>query len=149
MSEIQQDEVTMEDIIAWNAASEELARAKNVEMLLRNRVFKGKFPAPVEGTNSVPLLNDYVLKATYKMNRTVELEAISTLADDLREAGINTTELIKYKPELDVKAYKALNADQRQVSDMCLTVKPGTPSLEIVLPKRASKSVHANELPQV
>jgi hypothetical protein len=42
-----------------------------------------------------------------------------------------------------------LNEDQRKMFDMCLIVKPGTPSLEIVLPKRASKAVHANELPQV
>ena len=149
MSEIQKDEVTMADIIAWSEAAEQLAAIKNTEMLLRNRVFKGKFLNPVEGTNSTPLLNNYVLKATYKLNRTIELEAVSTLADDLHKAGINTTELIKYKPELDIKAYKALNEDQRKVFDMCLIVKPGTPSLEIVLPKRASKSVHANELPQV
>lgn len=148
MAEIAQDEVTMEDIIAWDKAAKELVAAKNTEMLLRTRVFKGKFPTPVEGTNSVPLLNDYVLKAKYELNRSVDIEAVKTLAEELKTAGVDVTEVIRYKPELSVTAYKALNKDQKEVFDQCLTIKPGTPSLEIVLPKKKGKTVKGEDVPQ-
>lgn len=148
MAEIPQDEVTMQDIMAWDVAAKALTAAKNTELLLRNRVFKGKFPEPVEGTNSVPLLNDYLLKAKYTLNRTVDIDAVKTLAEELKTAGVDTTALIKYKPELDLTAYRALNVDQKQVFDNCITVKPGQPALEIVLPKSASKNLNADEIPQ-
>ncbi len=148
MAEIAQDEVTMQDIMAWDAAAKALTAAKNTEMLLRMRVFRGKFEAPVEGTNSTPLLNDYVLKCKYSLDRKVDLEAVQTLAEELREAGIDTTELIKYKPELSITAYKTLNEDKRKIFDQCLQIKPSTPALEIVLPKRTSKSVSAADIPQ-
>lgn len=148
MAEIPENEVTMQDIIAWSEAAERLTAAKNTEILLRNRIFKGKFPNPVEGTNSVALLNDYVLKAKYDLNRKVDVEAVTTLREELVAVGINTTELIKYKPELDVRAYKSLNEDQRKIFDQCLQIKPGTPSLEIVLPKRISNKLKADEIPR-
>lgn len=148
MSELPEDQVTEQDIIAWYEADAALTKAKNHEMLLRQRVFKGLFTAPVEGTNSLNLKDGYVLKATYKLNRSVDLEAVQTLADDLREAGVDAAQVIRYKPELETKAYKSLNLDQKKVFDQCLVIKPGTPSLEIVLPKRASKSVHLDIIPE-
>lgn len=146
MTAIPPNTCTMQDIYDWYTASEELAALKNREMLLRRKVFEGKFPEPVEGTNSEPLQDGWVLKCKYGYNRTPDMEAFSTLADELRAAGVVLETLIKYKPELAITAYRELTKEQQQLVDQCLIVKPSSPSLEIVMPKRASKSVGANEV---
>lgn len=140
MTTIPANVCTAQDIYDWYETNEQLAALKNKEMLLRTKVFSAKFPAPEEGTNSTPLDNGWVLKGKYGYNRTLDMDAISTMADELRAAGIVTESLIRHKPELITTAYRCLTEEQRVLFDNCLQIKPSTPSLEIVLPKRASKT---------
>jgi len=140
MTTIPANECTAQDIYDWYEAAEQLKALKNKEMLLRTKVFQAKFPAPEEGTNSTPLDNGWVLKGKYGYNRDLDMDAISTMADELREAGVVMENLIRHKPELITTAYRCLTQEQRNLVDNCLRIKPSTPSLEIVLPKRASKT---------
>lgn len=153
---IPEDEVTAEDLKQWYLLHEQLGKLKSAEALLRGRIFKGMVKDPKEGTNTVPL-NDgtgAVLKAQHVINRTVDVgtldalkkaqaEAITTAAIDPSKAPnvpkLPFDELIKWKPELSITKYKELTAEERLYFDQCLVIKPGSPQLEIVIPKRAAK----------
>jgi hypothetical protein len=159
---IPQDEVTAEDLKQWYLLHEQLGKLKSAEALLRGRIFKGMVKDPKEGTNTVPL-NDgtgAVLKAQHVINRSVDVGTLDALrkaqADALAMQQQPSTvaaegvvppnapklpfdELIKWKPELSITKYKELTAEERMYFDQCLVIKPGSPQLEIVIPKRAAK----------
>lgn len=140
MTELPKNTVTQEDLTKWYELKEELARVKASEMLLRQKIFAGYFPAPVEGTNDAPLADGYVLKGKYSITRDVDPGAIGALKDQLLEAGIKADALVQYKPSLVLKEYRTLTKEQQDLFDQCLIVKPGSPALEIVLPKKAAKA---------
>lgn len=153
---IPENEVTLDDLKQWYELHEQLGRIKSAEALLRARIFKAKFPEPKEGTNNVPL-NDgtgAVLKAQHKIQRDIDVgtldalkkaqaDAVAGLATEVPAAPnapkINFDKLVKYKPELITSAYRELTAEERMYFDQCLVIKPGSPQLEIVIPKRAPK----------
>lgn len=117
--------------------NEKIAILKEEENALRKELFEACFENPVEGTNSFKLYNGHVLKFTHKINRTLDSAALSTVREMLTEKNVNMDDLIRMKPELSVSAYKKLPEDSRKIMDLAITAKPGTPSYEIVLPKRA------------
>lgn len=139
MTTIPANEVTQEDLNTWYKMQEQLKALKASEMLLRTKIFKAYFPAPKEGTNTVPLAQGWVLKGTYKIERKPDPALLAAFSASLREQGINPDALIKYEPSLITKAYRELTAEQEQLFDRVLVVKPGAPSLEIVLPAKAAK----------
>jgi len=143
MTAIPEKTCTINDIVEWYQLNEQLTALKNKEMLLRKFVFDSTFTAPTEGTNSSALPDNWVLKGKYVLNRKLDIDALNMIVDDVRAAGIVPENLIKWTPSLEEKEYKRLTDVQRALFDNCLTIKPGSPSLEIVMPKRASKSVGA------
>jgi len=136
MVEIPPNQVTTEDLFQWYQMQQDLSALKAAEGLLRAKIFKGLFPAPEEGTNTHHLPDGYELKAVHKINRTLDIAAVTAFADKFKEAKIPVDKLIEYKPELRIKEYRSLTAEQMQLFDQCLVVKDGTPDLKIVLPKR-------------
>ena len=107
-------------------------------MLLRTKIFKGLFPNPVEGTNSVPLGTEgWQIKAKYPINRKPDVALLTARAQELREAGIPLDSVIRAVPELATGEYRKLTDEQRHLLDQVMEIKPGSPALEIVLPKRA------------
>jgi hypothetical protein len=144
MVEVPENEITIEHLMQWYKMQEDLAKLKSAEALLRARIFKKYFPTPVEGTNDFSLDDGYVLKAKYSIDRKVDEATLTTLTPDLRKLNIPLDALIKYKPELSVKAYRTLEGDSSDegkkrlnLFDQCLIIKPaGTQQLEIVLPKK-------------
>lgn len=138
MSQIPENQLTQQDFNDWAAINVQLGKLKAQEMLLRMKIFKTMFPLPVEGTNSVPLTDGYVLKAKYPISRKVLVDVLAAQTKELKEAGIKLGELIVNKPELSVSAYRKLTADELKLFDQVLEIKPGSPQLEIVLPKRAT-----------
>jgi hypothetical protein len=136
MTQIPPDTVTQKDLEAWYQATQELTRAKANEILLRMRIFKHYFPAPVEGTNTFVLPDGYELKGVHKINRTVEPAALVVLAPKFEEAKIVVGDLIEYKPDLKTKEYRTLTDEQRNLFDQALIIKDGTPDVKIVLPAR-------------
>lgn len=138
MSAIPANAVTQEDLNAWSQLQKQLGELKSAEMLLRTKIFKGLFPNPVEGTNSVPLGTEgWVIKAKYSINRKPDVALLTARAPELRAAGIVLEDVIRTIPELATGGYRKLTDDQRHLLDQVMEVKPGSPALEIVLPKRA------------
>jgi len=139
MTQLPDNPVTINDLMAWYKMHEDLAKLKASEVLLRKKIFGHYFPTPSEGTNTFTLPDGYALKATYKIERKVDEAALTTLAPSFREQHIAVDSLIVRKPELAVREYRKLTTEQTRLFDQCLIVKPSeTPSLEIVLPAKAA-----------
>lgn len=138
MTQIPANAVTQADLNAWSEMQQKLSALKSAEMLLRIKIFKGLFPAPVEGTNSVPLGDDgWVIKAKYPVNRKPDVALLTARAPELRAAGIPLDTVIRTVPELSTTEYRKLTEEQQKLLDQVMDIKPGSPALEIVLPKRA------------
>lgn len=129
----------MQALLEWDQVKKDAALLAQREMELRMFVFKAGFKDPKEGTNKRPLAGGYVLNAVHKINRTIDRAALPTMNELLTEKGVSPDSIIQYKPELSVSGYKAQSDEVRAIVDMAIVAKPGTPSLEIVLPKRAAK----------
>lgn len=128
------NEVTAQDVADWYALCEQIAKLKPAEMLLRNKIFKGTFPNPVEGTNTVPFVNNWVIKGVYKIDRKLDVPMYNTIQADCRAMGFNPDLLVERKPTLVLTAYRQLTAEQQKFFDQALVSKPATPSLEVVKP---------------
>jgi len=160
MAEIPENVVTAADLSEWFHLHAELGRIKSAEALLRSKIFKHYFKDPKEGTNNHPL-NDgtgAVLKGQYVINRSVDigqLDALKTAqstawseeAIAARKAGqgampniplLKFDELVRWKPEVAVSEYRKLTKEEQHYFEQCLVIKPGSPQLEIAIPKRAA-----------
>ncbi len=121
-------------------AAQEAKKLVEAEQALRKEVMVLFFPEPVEGTNKFDLEAGWSLKATHKIERKVDEAALPAVLQQLREMGVNPDPLIRTKPDLDTKAYKSLvqiNPDAAHVFEQALTIKPGSPTVELVPPKAA------------
>lgn len=147
MTTIPENEVTAADLAEWYRIQEELKKVKAREMLLRQKIFKFYFPTPTEGTNNFDLPDGYVLKGKHTINRDIDPGAFQVLRKTFEEAGIHPDALVQYKPSLVKKEYNTLTEEQKQLFDQALIVKPGSPALEIVLPKKraAAGAQHAGD----
>lgn len=145
MVEVPEDVVTAADLAEWYKVKQQLGKLKSAEALMRTRIFKFFFKAPKEGTNKVDL-NDGTgaqLKADHTINRTVDIGSLDALKAQQAVEGyngpkLNYDELIKWKPEVSITAYRQLTDEERHFFDQCLIIKPGSPQMEISIPKRAS-----------
>jgi hypothetical protein len=136
--------VTPADLVTWFKLKAKLAKIKGEEAMLRSRIFKFYFPTPTEGSkdNKVPL-NDgtgAILQADHVINRTVDEQQLEALKEAMFAEGSNLpqfdlTKLIKWKPELAKTEYNKLTTEEKQIFDRCLVVKPGSPQLDIKIPK--------------
>lgn len=119
-------------------AAQEAKKVVEAEQALRKEVMALFFPEPVEGTNKFELEAGWSLKATHKIERKVDEAALPAVLQQLREMGINPDPLIRTKPDLDTKAYRSLvqiNPDAAHVFEQALTIKPGSPTVELIPPK--------------
>ena len=140
MAQLPANIITQADLDAWSEMQQKLSALKSAEMLLRMKIFKGLFPNPIEGTNSVPLGTEgWVIKAKYPISRKPDIALLTASAVELRMAGIPLDDVIRTVPELVTGEYRKLTEEQQKLLDAVMEVKPGSPSLEIVLPKRAAK----------
>lgn len=145
MVEVPEDVVTAADLAEWFKVKAQLGKLKSAEALMRTRIFKFFFKAPKEGTNKVDL-NDGTgaqLKADHTINRSVDIGSLDALkAAQLVEGyngpKLNFDNLIKWKPEVSITEYRKLTEEERHLFDQCLIIKPGSPQLEISIPKRAT-----------
>lgn len=150
MSLIPEDALTPNDLFVWYKMQADLATLKRAENLLRMRIFRHLFPIPEEGTNTVeldalPMLSGMaptgnVIKAVHKMNRDIDIAALTTLTPKFQANNLPLAKLVKYTPELVIKEYRKLTDEERQLFEEALIIKPGSPALEIVLPASAKKA---------
>ena len=137
--------VTAEDLATWFKLKKKLAEIKGTEAMLRGRIFHYFFPNPTEGAkdNKHPL-NDgtgAVLCADHVINRTVDEQQLEALREAMFAEGSNLpkldlTKLIRWKPELVLSEYRKLSEEERHTLDQALVIKPGSPQLDITIPKR-------------
>lgn len=136
--------VTMADLQEWYRLKQELGKIKSAEALLRSKIFGFYFTDPKEGTNKHEL-NDgtgAVLKGTHVINRSVDQGSLDAYRDQMGQEGsnlpkLNLGALIKWKPEVVIGEYRKLTAEEQLAFDQCLVIKPGSPQLEITIPKKA------------
>lgn len=138
---------TIADIARLYEMQEELGRLKAAEAMLRRRIADHFFPNPTEGSrdNKYPL-NDgtgAILQMDHKINRKVLEPELDALKAAMREEGNNLprlaiNKLVVYKPELVKAEYNKLTAEERQVFDRALEIKPGMPEVKVVIPKRGA-----------
>jgi hypothetical protein len=119
----------------WNELQAQLVTIKDQEMKLRREIFAACFPAPTEGTNKLELPEGWTMKATYKLNRSLDEAALPAVLAELRKHKVNTEELVSYKPSLSLSAYKKLDPRWVAILDQVVTTTPGAPTLELVAPK--------------
>jgi len=136
MVEIPQNEFKISDLVEWEKLAKDLTKIKAKEILLRKKIFNAVFPNPKEGTNNYQLPSDYLLKGIYPIARDVDIGAFEALKEQFIEQGISPDKIVAFKPSLAKTEYNKLTAEERNLVDQCLIIKPGTPSLSIDLPKK-------------
>jgi len=119
----------------WSELKETISKLQGEERALREGLFRGSFPDPVEGTNIYELDNGQQLKGVYKINRTTIEANVDALPAKLRK------QVYKVKHVLNVKAYRELSATEQLQVDMTLKIKPGLPTLSVLEPKPDSAVV--------
>lgn len=129
-------------IVEWQESVKALASAKDNETALRAQVVERMFKDHKdEGTENVELGNGYKLKAVFKLSYSLNNKddatdkALTKLEKSGPEGAFVAGRLVKWKPDLSVSEYKTLTAKQKAIIDEVLTVRPGTPSVELVVPK--------------
>lgn len=127
----------LDALVELETLNQQMKDMKEREQALRVRIFGACFENPVEGTNNFPLPAGYVLKFTHKINRIVDASVLQSVREELETLKVNMDDVIKFKPELAVGTYKKLTPEAKLVMDKAVTSKPGTPSYEIVLPKKS------------
>lgn len=144
MVEVPKQPFGLSDISEWFKLKQELSVLKTREMLARTNVFKNTFGldpnTKLEGTNNYQLPDNYVMKAVTSVTRTLEIETLRAIAEELHKRfNIVADDLVRWKPELNLPAYRELCKDHPEAAkffDQCIEMKPGTPQLDIVLPKK-------------
>lgn len=154
------EQLTVEDVQEWREAAETLSRVKSKEMLLRLKIFKHYFVAPEEGTNNAETLEGFIVKGGYKITRDVDAAGLAVVKaltvgqvrEHLTKLGFDVSQrpddclvtealqlhidkLVKWEPSLSIRDYRTLTNEQRAIFDTCMTIKAGSPTVEIIPPK--------------
>lgn len=114
----------------WQDTKAELESLKRKEAQLRKLLFQGAFPNPVEGVNTITLVDGTIIKGTHKITRNIDEAALPSVLEQMPEAVRDN--LVAYKPSLSVAVYRKLTAEERKTFDQALIIKPGTPTLEVI-----------------
>lgn len=132
---------TSEEIGEWYDLQAKLKTMKAREMQLRLKLANFFFPENKrrEGTNNLDMPDNWQFKLGHVINRSVNEGLLQALQPQLSASGIMVGLLIERKPSLIISAYRQLTDEQRALFDQCLSAKPGSPSLELVIPKRRGK----------
>jgi hypothetical protein len=122
----------MEMLGRWRELQVSIRHLQDEEKQLREQLFEGTFPDPVEGSNKYELPDGSVLKGTYKLNRKF---VKGFTPQDLKVSTELRNMLVSIKYDLSVAAYKKLDEQTRKKVDSVLEIKPGLPSLELIPPQ--------------
>lgn len=125
----------------WRAETIKLAEAKEAEMHYRRLLCDLTFIDPQEGSN-VHCFGTSKKAAKLTMTRVVarkvDPDAIAACIETLRATiGANADEIVRWKPELAVTAYKALTGEQQALLAPALTTSDGSPQLKFTDAKDA------------
>lgn len=139
MVEIPEDEVTEQDLAQWYIADLELKKFKErlkpiayKEKTLRDRIFRGFFKQPKEGTNNHLLTDGSTLKGVQPWKRDVDEGALEAMKSKFRDENLPVDSLFEYQPKLNKKVYNTLTEEQKQLVDRVLIIKEESVQLTVV-----------------
>lgn len=156
----------MQDLANWYDCQAKLEKLKADELAYRNKVVQYFFPDGLkEGVNKCDMPEGWELKVTGKINRKVQPELIATVTKELEDLQkrvpedqrLTVSDLVRYKPELSLTDYKKLIEQVKSSSgdtqyfyhqllstfDQLLVMTDGTPSVELLQPKKPKVKVSA------
>lgn len=126
---------TFEELLdEWIKVKREAKRLSDLEMTMRNALFKAAFPNPKEGANKIELVDGRRLTATHKINRSVDDAAVKAVMEEMRQVGDNEIvpeDVFVFKADLRVGPYKKLKPKLQKIAAKAVTEKPGSPTLEV------------------
>lgn len=134
------------DIAEWTALKTWLATGKARELELRNsiaaRIFadmkqpNGYFPEGARTSTYSGYVMNYKSKLDAKLHREILEEMMVPTLNEAQLTADESKGLIRGKPELGLKAYRALPEAKQKIIDKMIVVKPGQITLEVdPLPK--------------
>lgn len=132
-------EVTQEDINNWYIFKQKLSEYKDLEIALRKKIAAFYFRDPHEGTNTIDMTDGFVMKMGHTINRKIDEAAFSATKERLRELGVDADTLVRFKPELVKSVWNAMTPEIKEVTAEFIIEDVGTPSLEIMQPKKRGK----------
>lgn len=117
----------------WETIKDIMGILKERELTLRTALMASTFKAPKEGANRAKLRDGRVLVATHKVNRSVDSTKLPQIDQELAAMRSNyrTTEFFKTRHDLLLTDYRSAPPNIQQLLDRAITLKPGTPNLEI------------------
>lgn len=128
-------------LMEWQRRKDALNQAKADELEARNFIVAFEFPDGHEGMNTKELGNGYQLKAGIKLNYSLDgdndkIEAALSAIESVGPEGKFVAErLVTWTPSLSLTEYRELAPSYKAIIDTVVTIKPGTPTLEIKEPK--------------
>lgn len=126
----------------WYSAKQSLDYWKDQEEKLRKQVIDSAFKTTARnGTKRVNLNDGVKLKAVFNNTLKLDKDPIKEDYSHLQAAlqGVNPqilNKLIKWEPKVSTSEYKKLTDSEQTIVDKVLTIKPGTPQLDIEFPKQ-------------
>lgn len=138
-------------LLLWNGKKAAIETAKAEEMELRKYIVGREFPKKQEGTQRKELGNGYELKAVVKYNYSLaDNDTVENTLEKLSKLGNSgsaiSERLVSWKPNFLLGEFRQLQEDKEKgskfasdalniISEM-LTITEGSPTLEIVAPKK-------------
>lgn len=143
------DSLTRDEVLTqWQAAKDQLASLKEIELDWRKYVVKRAFPNATEGTNTVELGNGYSLKANVKYNyKLLDNDKVRDCLDRIAKIGNKGTfiadRLVSWHPAFLLQEYRELELaetdEAKAMLKIChemLEISTAAPSVSIVEPKK-------------
>jgi len=150
------EQLCVEDIEDWQAASKRMKEAQDIERKYRDKIYRHLFKNPEEGANNVKLTDGRKITATRNITRKPDAGLIDAMgrrtvgdmrsyltqlgvdlsAFDDSELVVNAVQLrldevFKWTPELVTADYRKLTPEQLILVDSLLEIKDGSPQVKI------------------
>lgn len=136
--ELTKDQV--DAIQAWQQAAAALDTAKQAELMNRLKIVNEAglpFTTKEEGGQTLKLYAGWRLALKRTINYTVENDQAkinAALTELFAIEPVAAQSMIRWKPELNESVYKKLGAEGKKIMAQVVTMKPGTPQLELNAP---------------
>ncbi len=117
----------------WQELKESIRLLVAQEKALRARIVADAFPVLKEGVNRL-VLSGVEIVVNHTINRAVDEAILSDakFSARLKALKISADELVRFKPELNLRPYRKLTKEQLQIFDGALIIKDGANELEIL-----------------
>ena len=120
----------MNNLVNWYQAAEQLKAVKAKELALRKLVVEEYFPTLKEGIQNIEIDGNAELVCTQPYSYSVDADTLDKGL--IHIPATKQDKIVIWKPSLSVAIYRKLtNKARNAFTAECITIKPGTPSLNI------------------